>query len=378
MGSIKSIFLIGEFKPARLGNSYEQAFRKLGISTAHADLSESGQFLSWTLRNRVAHRLTIRNLAIRSRGMREFNRWLEAEIIRSGAQAVVSLPLGLILPETYRNLRRAGILVAVLYPDNPFPPHYAARPETLPAARETDLCLIWSERLATKLRSIGIRGEYLPFAWDSDAFPYQGDQPQGTWPGVLFLGGWDREREAFLEEVASAVPLRIYGPGYWGTRTRPFGRVRRCWQGAELHMADAARVIRDSAVCLNVLRTQHMIDGKPDGTIMRHFEVPGAGGFLLSTRSTGATEALPEGEAAEYFADAKECIEKAKEYISNEAARRRIAERGHAIVAERHRYTDRAREILRMLEERSSKSTSDAVFSSEVHPEPINASDGQS
>jgi len=143
-------------------------------------------------------------------------------------------------------------------------------------------------------------------------------------------------------------------------------------------MADAARVIRDSAVCLNVLRTQHMIDGKPDGTIMRHFEVPGAGGFLLSTRSTGATEALPEGEAAEYFADAKECIEKAKEYISNEAARRRIAERAHAIVAERHRYTDRAREILRMLEERSSKSTSDAVFSSEVHPEPINASDGQS
>lgn len=209
MGSIKSIFLIGEFKPDRLGSSYEQAFRKVGVSTFHADLRESHRFLSWTLRNRVAHRLTIRSLAIRSRGMREFNRWLEAEIIRSGAQAVVSLPLGLILPETYRNLRRAGILVAVLYPDNPFPPHYAARPETLPAARETDLCLIWSERLATKLRSIGIPGEYLPFAWDPDVFPYQGDQPQGTWPGVLFLGGWDREREEFLEEVASAVPLRI-------------------------------------------------------------------------------------------------------------------------------------------------------------------------
>lgn len=131
-------------------------------------------------------------------------------------------------------------------------------------------------------------------------------------------------------------------------------------------MADAARVIRESAVCLNVLRTQHIIDGTPDGTIMRHFEVPGVGGFLLSTRSTGATEALPEGEAAEYFADANECIEKAKEYISNEAVRRRIAERGHAIVAERHQYTDRAREILRRLDERSGKGSSDAVSFSEI------------
>lgn len=350
-GSFESVFLVGLFAPDQLGHSYEQAFRSLGLHTFHADLDETRDRLSWVLRNRIACRVTLKSLAVRSRGVKEFNQWLEGEITRSGAQAILSLSLQLILPETYRNLRRAGKTVAAFYPDNPFPPHYAAQPEALPAARETNLCFIWSQRLAANLRNVGIPGEYLPFAWDHEVFPYIGDQPQGTWPGVLFLGGWDREREAFLEEIAHAVPLRIYGPSYWGTRTKPFSKVRSCWQGTDLRMREAARVIRESAVCLNVLRTQHVIDGSPDGTIMRHFEVPGAGGFLLSTRSGGAPEILPEGKAAEYFSDSKECIEKAKEFIADETRRRQIAERGHEIVTARHQYTNRARQILTMLEQ---------------------------
>jgi spore maturation protein CgeB len=134
---------------------------------------------------------------------------------------------------------------------------------------------------------------------------------------VLFVGGWDKEREEFLSQVASQVPLRIYGPDYWGKRTKPFSRARRCWQRTDLRLAHAARVIRESAVCLNLLRTQHIVDGKPDGLIMRHFEVPGSGGFLLSTRGGGATVLFPEGQTGEYFSSVAECIEKAKMYIAD-------------------------------------------------------------
>lgn len=349
---VESIFLIGHFVPGALGLSYRRAFENLGVSTCLFDPRETQYNLSWLMRSRVTNRLTLRSSQVRFALLRRFNRWLEAKVIQSGAQAVLSFPLDLMLPETFENLRRHGIRVACFYADNPFPPHYGARPETLPAARASDLCLIWSERLVINLKEAGVRHPvFLPFAWDPEVFPYQDAQPQGTWPGVLFLGGWDEEREEFLEELASHVPLRIYGPPYWGTRTKRSGRVRRCWQKSDLRLGDAARAIRESAVCLNVLRTQHIIDGKPDGTIMRHFEVPGAGGFLLSTRSGGATRLFPEGETAEYFSDVRECIEKTRSYLANEAARSLIAERAHAEVAARHRYIDRARQILQLLDE---------------------------
>ncbi len=350
--SFDSIALLGYFSPGTLGSSYRRAFDAIGVRAHMIDMHDLVHELGWPLRNRIGHRLTIRSGFIRSRSAREANRWLEERVIESGATALLVFSMAFISAETLENLRARGIRVACFYADNPFPPHYGARPETLPAARASDVCLIWSERLVTKLREAGVPNPaFLPFAWDPEVFPYQNDRPQETWPGVLFLGGWDREREEFLDELAPYVPLRIYGPGYWKTRARRAGPARNCWQGTDLRLSEAARSIRESAISLNILRTQHIVDGEPDGLIMRHFEVPGAGGFLLSTRSGGATTLFPEGETGEYFSDVKECLDKIREYLAAEPARRQIADRAHAIVAARHQYTDRAREIIRRLEE---------------------------
>lgn len=349
---INSIALLSYFGPGKLATSYQSAFNAIGVQTHALDMQDLSQRLRWPLRNRIAHRLTIRNGFVRAHSAREANRWLEERVIESGAEVLLIFSLAFVSAQTVENLRARDIRVACFYPDNPFPPHYAARPETLPAARASDLCLIWSERLVTKLRGAGIRNPaFLPFGWDPEAFPYQNDRPQGAWPGVLFLGGWDKEREDFLEEIAPYVPLRIYGPEYWGTRTKRSGRVRQCWQGSDLRLADAARVIRESAICLNILRTQHIIDGVPDGLIMRHFEVPGAGGFLLSTRGGGATTLFPEGDTGEYFSNVQECLEIIRRYLAAEEARRQLAERAHAAIAAHHQYTDRAREIVKLLEE---------------------------
>ncbi len=349
---VDSLFLVGHFSPGALGRSYERAFDALGIQTHILDTQEARARLGWLMRNRIAHRLTIRSGIIRSASVKAYNQWLERAVLESGARAMLILTLEFVLAETLHRLRSQGIRVACFFPDNPFPPHYNARPETLSVAREADLCLIWSELLVGKLKAAGVPNPiFLPFAWDPEAFPYQSAQPQGTWPGVLFLGTWDRRRERFLEKLARHVPLRIYGPNYWGTRTIPFSRVRRCWQKTLLRNAEAARTIRESAICINILRNQHIIDGVPDGLIMRHFEVPGAGGFLLSTRSGGATTLFPEGETGEYFSDAAECVEKIRSYLANGSARREMAERAHAAVAARHQYKDRATQILRILDE---------------------------
>jgi len=347
-----SIFLVGGFAPERLEASYRRAFQAIGIRTETLDMRYASCQLSGLVRNRIGNRLTMRSTLSRKLLSRSFNRHLETAVLQSKAPVLLLFKGEFVMPETIHALRQKGVRVACFYPDNPFPPHSCNRPEALPAARETDLYLVWSELLVRQLKDAGVSNPvFLPFAWDPIVFPFEEVQPPGSWPGALFLGGWDKEREELLEELACHVPLRIYGPGYWGTRTRLRSRVRECWQGTALLMADAARKIRESAVCINPLRKQHTIDGKPDGLIMRHFEVPGAGGFLLSTRSGGATNLFPEGETGEYFSDVAECIEKAKFYIANDSARRQLAERAHGAVAAYHQYTDRARQIVKLLEE---------------------------
>lgn len=348
--ALNSIFMVGHFRPGDLGRSFQQAFEAIGVHT-HVEDTRDSHGMGWVVRNRIPHRLTIRSGLIRRHSVLEFNRLLEDTVLRSGAQVLMIVTLEFLLSDMLHNLRNRGVRVVIYHPDNPFPPHMMNRPETLPAARESDLYLHYSDLVVQKLKGAGIPNPvFLPFAWDSEAFPYQNDQPQGTWPGALFIGTWDRYRERFLEKLARYVPLRIYG-NYWGTRTMPFSRVRRCWQGRSLHLVDAARAIRESAVCLNVLRPQHIIDGVPDGLLMRHFEVPGAGGFLLSTRGGGATTLFPEGDSGEYFSGVEECAEKIDKYVTNSEARRDFAERAHSLIAAHHQYRDRALQIIRLLDD---------------------------
>lgn len=341
--------LVGEFQPGRLGASYERAFQQLGHVVHRFDLGAARGSLAWPARNRVLHRLTIRSLAARRALSRQFNKAILECARRSDAPWVFVHNGEWLMPETVRTLREDGRRVAIFHADNPFPPHYNNRPETLLSAREADLYLIWSERLAERLRSVGVNAQFLAFGWDPAAFPYHGDIPQGSRRAVVFIGGWDREREIFLDQLAAVVPLQIYGPAYWGARTRPTSRARACWQGRALDPGEAACVTRQAAVCLNILRTQHVVDGVPDGVIMRHFEVPGAGGFLLSTRGCGATDLFPEGLGAEYFSGVAECAEKCLWYLDNAAQRHVISECAHTAARDCHTYTHRAAEIIERL-----------------------------
>jgi hypothetical protein len=346
------VVLCGDFRQGRLAASWERGLHANGISVVRFDIVEEKAALHAVLCNRFTHRLTIHSYALRRRAARNYNRRLVDRAAAVGADAVFIHNGEFIFPETARTLKSRGVRVVVFHADNPLPPHYNNRPETLPLARDADLYLVWSEALASKLRTKQAIGgaRFLPFAWDPEVFPYAPVSGE-AWNGVVFIGGWDRDRERLLDIVARHFPLRVYGPGYWGSRTGRRSRSRAAWAGRELEGPDAASVIRQSAICLNVLRSQHVIDGEPDGLIMRHFEVPGSGGFLLSTRSGGATDLFPEGECAEYFSDPEECCRKIEACLSVPHARRRMAAQAHERVAHAHTYAARMDELIQMLQD---------------------------
>lgn len=346
----EAILLAGDFQNDMLGASHERGFRMLGHPVHRFDLPTELQRLALPARNRLVHRLSIHHLGARRAWSRAFNDRLVQAARASEAPWVLLHNAIWVMPETVQALRKQGQRVAIFHADNPFPPHYNNRPESLPTAREANLYLVWSERLVDKLRAAGVAAHFLAFGWDPEAMPFRGDLPQGTWPGVVFVGNWDREREAFLDKVARHVPLRIYGSGYWGSRARSNGRARNCWQGRQLGLFEAARVIREAGVCLNILRTQHVIDGQPDGVIMRHFEVPGAGGVLLSTRSGVAARLFPEGHSGAYFDNPDECIRRCQELLDDAAQRARLVDNAHAEVRDHHTYAHRAAEMIAMFQ----------------------------
>ena len=342
-----NILISGDFNFSMLGASYERAFKNLGHNVTRFDIVAENHFLKWQAKNRYIHRATIHNFYLRNLWSKEFNKRLIQISMQSNIEWLFLLNGTWIMPETIIALKNYGKKVAIFHADNPFPPNYNNRPETLTAAVHSDLYLIWSKKLVLELKNIGVKNaEFLPFGWDKNIHPYQNNEDQGSWAGAVFVGGWDREREDFLEEISAHVPIKIHGPAYWGTRSRPNSRVRKNWTGAALRSSAAALEVRKSAITLNILRTQHMVGGQPDAVIMRNFEVPGSGGFLLSTRNETAMEIFEEGVSAAYFSDYKECIDKCRYYLNRPAERLKIVEESHQLVSENYTYEKCAEKIL--------------------------------
>lgn len=340
-----TVFLYRATDPFRLESSLERAFERHGWDVRPFHCNSDGQDLSWWLRSRIARRATRGSLALRRAGARERNRGVlrRAEKLEPDVALVVKGQF--LMPETVAALKRRCGAVAVLHPDTPFPGNPNARPEHLPAALEADICFIWSRKLQKRLEKAGARrAVYLPFGWDPEVFPHVGE-PDPDGPEVVFVGGWDRWRERWLEPVAERFDLAVWGPEEWGTRTRRSGAVRTCWRRRALRGREAAEAVAGADIALNLLRKQNL----PDGTNMRTFEVPGAGGFLLAMRTDGAREIYPEGEAGAYFGSVDELLEKIEHYLAHPAERRGIARRAHEITRRDHRYVDRVERILASL-----------------------------
>lgn len=339
------ILLCGHAEEWRLGASYRRAFERLGWEVEVFDVGELERHLRPWLSSRIGRRLTAGSLALRRIGSRPWNLRLRecARALEPDLTFLISARM--VMPETVRALGDASGRVAVFFPDDPTPDASAARPEQPVVAREADRTFVWSRRLVESLEEMGAGpAEYLPFAWDPEVFPHVAESEELDCDAV-FVGGWDRHRERWLEPVAEQFDLRIWGPAYWAERTQPGSRVREAWQGRALRGEQAARVSASAPIALNVLREQNL----PDGTNMRTFEVPGAGGFSLASRSSGATEILPEGQAGAYFGTREELVESIRLHLGDSSRRRRMASKAHEIVSSAHRYRDRALRVLEQL-----------------------------
>lgn len=160
---------------------------------------------------------------------------------------------------------------------------------------------------------------------------------------VAFIGGADADRVAFFEAVLQAlskklpaVSLGLYG-GYWTAYPRLRGYARGFAFGRDYRLA-----VSGAKIVVNVVRGPNR-----DGHVMRTFEVPACGGFMLAERTEEHEEIFPAGSGVDFFGSVEELAEKIAFYLRNDDKRQRMAQRAREwVVSGRNTYRDRLEEIL--------------------------------
>lgn len=209
--------------------------------------------------------------------------------------------------------------------------------------------LICSPRRAPipEIRSLtGSRVEYVRFGYKPSVhFPESApaNLQEKYACDVVFIGGADRDRVPYLRAIAEVpnVRLHLHGGG-WARDPR----LRRLARGFALGR-DYRYAIDGASIVLNLVRRSNR-----DGHVMRTFEVPACGGFMLSDRTPDHRELFTEDVDAAFFEGTDELVDKVRKYLPASDQRAATAQRAHdVVVGGANTYSDRLRQILSLVEE---------------------------
>jgi spore maturation protein CgeB len=237
-----------------------------------------------------------------------------------------------------RTLRAMGIVCVNYSTDDPWNSVLRASWH-LRALPEYDAIFTTRQANIGNLSDIGCAEvHYLPFGYDEWQFYRQARSFDGPAPDVLFVGGADRDRVAFMREfMRTGLRIALVG-GYWeripGMRPYALGQLAP-------EVLCTLTVTAKVNLCL-VRRANR------DGHVMRSFEIAAVGGCMLAEETAEHREIFgSDGEAVVYFRTAREAAERARSLLADPAERARLS----AVVRARisrgaHTYRDRLISIL--------------------------------
>ncbi len=247
-----------------------------------------------------------------------------------------------ISPKTLRTLTDGKSILINFATDDPFNPRVSSR-YLLAGIPEYDLYVCTKRAIMEDVRRAGCPNvAYVAFGYEPSLHypeePVDDEERERFSSDVLFIGAADTDRYPILREVAAIpnIQLHLYG-GYWDHDPilKPFHRG--LVYGRDYRLALSGTKI---AICL-VRRANR------DGHVMRTFETPACGAFMLAERTEEHLEFFTEGEEMACFGSNEELVEKIRYYLAHDEERHRIAEAGYRKVrASDYTYKDRLVQIL--------------------------------
>lgn len=294
----------------------------------------------------IVHKAYYRATRRRPLHYRKFNREL-IQRARSFRPDVVLVVKGAhVAPSTLQGLRSIGDSFLVnIATDDPFNPATNTR-ELLAGLAHYDLiCSPRRAAIPDIQRASGKRVAYVRFGYKPTVHfpdpPGLSDESRFS-ADVAFIGGADADRVPFFERLTRSLPdvkLALYGGG-WDKHPALRGRHRGFVLGRQFRNAIAA-----ASININLVRRANR-----DGHVMRTFEVPACGGFMLAERTAEHEELFTEDKHVGYFGEAAELAEKVSHYLSEPARTKAMAADCHQlVVTTRHTYKDRLLEIIELV-----------------------------
>jgi len=178
----------------------------------------------------------------------------------------------------------------------------------------------------------------------------------------FFLTQWAASGETLKEPMRSADctydvsfvgaaygnrPRWIYELALRGVRVECFGAG---WPNGTVDTATMRHIIRSSKVSLNFgdsgLQWRSLRPHRSRQIKARTFEVPGAGGMLITERAVGLENYYAVGREMDNFADVDELAAKIKRYLADSRLRDEVARAGHERTRSQHTYEHRFAELI--------------------------------
>ena len=285
-----------------------------------------------------------RRLAGRPAGYRALNAALIAEARRFHPDLVLIAKGAYFAPATLTAVRTAtGASMINWATDDPFNPASSTR-DLAESIALYDLYVCTKRAIMADVQRAGcanvayVRFGYKPQIHFPEA-PANDDERRRFESDVTFIGGGDEDRAPYFETLVRALPelrLHLHG-GYWNR----YPKLRRYWRGNATGR-DFRLAVSGAKISVNLVRRANR-----DDHVMRTFEIPACGGFMLTERSATHDELFSEDNEAVFFNSPDELVAKVRSYLGRDEDRVRIAAAGHRKITQgRHSYGDRLAEII--------------------------------
>ena len=216
-----------------------------------------------------------------------------------------------------------------------------------------DLVLVASDRFATTIA---------PRSRAPVVSLHQAADPERFRPGMsgpahelLFVGNSRGVRRPILDDITpTRHDLAVYGGGWPPDLLDPAHL-----QGSSVPNGELPGYYGSAAIVLN----DHWQESAEAGFLNnRLYDVLASGGFVISDAVDGLREEFDDGVVA--YRDAADLVRLVEQYLADPSAREERAERGRRAVLDRHTFSHRVDEILRLIERLEPKPVEGAVAAS--------------
>lgn len=324
---------------------FHEALQEIGRERGyeHAFLDE-GPYMRLLIQS-YFHKAAYRILGRRPLTYWAFNRALMAQTLRFKPDLILIVKGAYVSPRALQKIKEKSNAVLINYAtDDPFNPKMNT-PALVRSIPLYDLYVSTKRAIMQDIQRAGCPNvAYVPFAYKPSVHfpekPQTDDERHRFASDIVFIGGCDADRAPLFRTFIEALPevrLALYG-GRWKWH-RGFGaHYRGVVTGRDFRMA-----LGGAKIALNIVRRSNR-----DGHVMRSFEVPACGAFMLAERTDEHLELFEENKDAAYFSSPEELVEKSSYYLRHDSERERIAANGHKTVTNgKHTYKERLARILK-------------------------------